>query len=260
VSASSLFNPAGGLRYHLRARSYSKELWQPYRWALGEWLLGWKPPETTLLLVGPSGGYNLQPFVLERFERVVCLEPDPLARWIFKRAIARAPLDRRPKLEFISEDHLVHHPERLQPLLDRLDSPALLFSNILGQLGVLLGTSNAEHPGLVRIREAIGRAIRGRSWVSFHDRVSGTLRPTLEGSTISSRRWSDAEVVERAFAAGELEATEPSELLDHMTQGFFPENVPHAYFVWELEPGVFHLIEGIACVRGRARMQSEGLA
>ena len=69
LSAGALFNPAGGLRYHLRAYRHSARLWQPFRWTLGEWLLGWRPPETTLALFGPSGGYCLQPFLLERFAR-----------------------------------------------------------------------------------------------------------------------------------------------------------------------------------------------
>src|SRR6185369_11877942 len=71
----SAFNAAGGINYHLRARRYAKKLWEPFRWSIGEWLLGWAPPERNLLLVGPSAGYNLQPFLFERFERVIVLEP-----------------------------------------------------------------------------------------------------------------------------------------------------------------------------------------
>ena len=110
---SGLINPAGGLRYHLRAARYSRALWEPFRWALGQWLLAWEPPEKNLVLVGPSAGYNLQPFLFERFERLVCLEPDPLARALFARRLRKAPLETRPKLEFVSDDHLLANPERL---------------------------------------------------------------------------------------------------------------------------------------------------
>jgi hypothetical protein len=39
-------------------------------------------------------------------------------------------------------------------------------------------------------------------------------------------------------------------LLDHLTEGFFPAERPHAYFSWELLPGTFHLIEATARARG----------
>ncbi len=109
---SILMNPAGGIRYHWRALRFGNRQWQSFRWEIGEWLLGWQPKEPTLLLVGPSAGYCLQPFFFERFERVICLEPDPVARYLFKRKLMRAPLEPRPQLEFIAEDCLVRSPER----------------------------------------------------------------------------------------------------------------------------------------------------
>ena len=258
MSSATWLNPAGGLRYHLRARRYSEHLWQPFRWALGDWLLRWEPPEKTLLIAGPSGGYNLQPFLLERFDRVVCLEPDPLARWIFRRRLAAAPLDKRPELTFIAEDHLVEHPERLEPLLDQLGDVALLFSNVLGQLGALLGTTDPENPKLVRVREAVAAARARRSWVSFHDRVSGSMRPAFEGMLVADHRLKDNEVISQAFPVDEgVSPNRDTELLDHLTADFFPSELEHVYFSWELMPGIFHLIEGVAEVRPRARMNGD---
>lgn len=252
MSGPGFLNPAGGLRYHLRALRHSRVLWQPFRWALGEWLLGWTPMETTLVLVGPSGGYNLQPFLFERFERVVCLEPDPLARAIFARRLARAPLDARPKLEFVAEDQLLAAPERLQKLLEGLGPCALLFSNVLGQLRALLQVSSVEAPELVRVREAVQQALIGRSWASFHDRVSGFVRPSFEGLRTADTRLSDEELVAAAYDGPTSDASAgESELLDHLTEGFFPPNLPHAYFAWELAPGLFHLIEGVCSTRSR---------
>lgn len=241
------FNLAGGVRYHLRARRHARRLWEPFRWSLGEWLLGWQPPEATLVLVGPSAGYNLQPFLFERFERVLVLEPDPLARWLFRRRLARAPLEPRPRLEFVSEDHLVQHPERLLPLLERAGHPALLFSNVIGQLPALLDVDGPD-ARFGAVREAVRAAVVGRSFASFHDRLSGPLAPSLEGLVRSPRRWSDAEVLERAYAAP-AGAAPVVELTDHQTEGFFPADQPHAYLRWELEPGVHHLIEA-ACSAG----------
>jgi hypothetical protein len=248
---SSLFNPAGGLRYHLRARRYSKELWQPFRWALGEYLLSWQVSAKTLLLVGPSGGYCMQPFVFERFEQVVCLEPDPLARFIFRRRLARAPLERRPQLEFIAEDHLLGEPARLVRLADSLGDCALLFSNVLGQLRCLLNTDTTTEPRLARIREAVAEATACRAFASFHDRVSGDVRPTFEQPYLSDTRLSDEALLSRLFArhGGRARRTPPS-LLCHLTEGFFPPTLPCAYFTWQLEPGQYHLIEAVSSRTG----------
>ena len=84
----------------------------------------------------------------------------------------------------------------------------------------------------------------GRSWASFHDRVSGALAPSLEEPLLSSQRWSDEELVQHAFYGGTevLGGT----VLDHGMAGFFPEDLPHLYLRWELAPGSFHVIEAVA--------------
>jgi hypothetical protein len=243
----SAFNPAGGVKYHLRARRHSRKLWEPFRWSLGEWLLGWAPSEPTLLLVGPSAGYNLQPFLFERFERVVALEPDPIARWLFRRRLARAPLDPRPRLEFVASDHLVRHPERLLPLLESLGPSALLFCNVLGQIVPLLDADPPE-AGLGSVKDAVRAAWQGRSFASFHDRVSGPLPPNVTGVVTSPQRWTDDDVLMMGYAATP-DAPPLVELDDHYTDGFFPEDLPHSYLCWELEPGQYHLIEAVATVQ-----------
>jgi hypothetical protein len=247
-SRSALLNPAGGLRYHWRALRHAARLWEPFRWPLGEWLLRWQTSEPNLLLVGPSGGYNLQPFLLERFQRVVVLEPDPLARFILRRRLARVPLEPRPVLEFIAQDHLVLHPERLGPLLSRLGPTAILFSNVLGQLRHLLDVEDTATASFSAVQAAVRAATQGRSWASFHDRVSGELAPSLEDPLVSDHRWSDEELVEHAYYGGSdvIGGT----LLDHGMAGFFPESLPHVYLRWELAPGSFHLIEAVSSDAG----------
>lgn len=249
MSLGALFNPAGGLRYHLRARRHGPGLWQPFRWALGEWLLGWKPPETTLVVFGPSGGYCLQPFLFERFERVVCFEPDPLAYAIFGRRLARAPLERRPRLERIAEDHLVRHPERLAPRLDSLGPAALLFSNLIGQLPILLADAKLDASVLARTKEEIAGAASQRSFASFHDRLSGEVRLEFEQPLIAESRLDDRELLEAVYHAGERDDAASLGLVNHRSGGLFPATLPHAYFSWELEPGLFHLIEGVCGLR-----------
>lgn len=247
MDLGTLLNPAGGLRYHLRALRYCNRQWKPFRWAIGEWLLGWRPRESNLLLVGPSAGYCLQPFFFERFERIVCLEPDPVARSLFRRRLRRAPLERQPRLEFIADDHLVHHPEKLTQLLGQLPDTCLLFSNVLGQLRVLLGTQDRTDPQLQRIESAIAQSIEGRSWASFHDRISGDQHPMQDYPVTSNSRLSNQEILEEFFglsARGEEERS--VRWVDHLTEGLFPADLPHQYLTWEIEPGRFHVIEAVA--------------
>lgn len=241
--SAAWLNPAGGLRYHVRGYRLSETLWAPFRFALAEWLYGWEPREKKLVIVGPSAGWCVQPFFFERFEEVLCLEPDPVAHFLFRRRLSKAPLEPRPRLRFDSEDRLLADPNALARLLDTEGEAAVLFSNVLGQVRVLLGASDTSDARLSNVRGAVHAAIRGRSWASFHDRVSGELEPVLEGRFDSDRRLSDDELREHFYAAALPNGAPPPPLLDHLTAGFFPADRPHAYFNWPLLPGVFHLIE-----------------
>jgi len=246
-------NDAGGLRYHWRGFRYAESLWAPYRFALAEWLYGWEPPEKRLIVVGPSAGWCIQPFFFERFTHVLLLEPDPVAHALFRRRLARAPLEARPELRFEREDHLLAEPSRLLRLLEREDDTAILFSNVLGQLGVLLpGIESKDDARLRAIRAVVHQVVKDRSWASFHDRVSGSIEPSLEQGVRTKTRLSDREIVEHFYPA--LEGEKPGargskELLDHLTEGFFPPEREYAYFSWPLMPGAFHLIEATCGVR-----------
>ncbi len=246
MNTRAIMNPAGGLRYHLRALRFKNHEWKPFRWEIGEWLLAWQPKSPTLLLVGPSAGYCLQPFVFEKFERVICLEPDPVARFLFKRHLQQAPLDSRPTLEFIAEDHLVQYPERLPKLVDQYPNVCLLFTNVLGQLRALLNIDDNSGPAFLRIKAAIAEATSGRAWASFHDRVSGYVRPSFENSVTSNSRLKDGEVIELLYSGTLVTKSHRDiQLVDHLTEGLFPMDLPHTYFSWEIEPGRFHLIEAV---------------
>ena len=159
-------NEAGGLRYHLRGFRYAENLWQPFRFALAEWLYAWQPPEKRLVIVGPSGGWCTQPFFFERFTEVIGLEPDPVAHFLFRRRLAHAPLEARPRVRFVKEDQLLSEPERLVSFLEREGDVAVLFSNIVGQLAVLTGADSPDAPRFAALRAAVRRATAGRSWAS----------------------------------------------------------------------------------------------
>ncbi len=254
--APGWLNPAGGLRYHLRGFRHARRLWWPFRFGLAEWLYEWQPPERRLVVVGPSAGYCLEPLTLERFDEVVCLEPDPVARFLFARRLRRAPLEKQPKLSFESRDLIVDDPARFAAFLGELGDAAVLFSNFLGQLRVLLGVTDSADQRLAGAKQTIVGALAGRSWASFHDRVSGELVPSPAEPLVAERRLTDEELLE-AFYSHYVDERGPEligadgkrPLLDHLTGALFPSDRTHRYFVWELMPAHYHLIEATSAVR-----------
>lgn len=223
-----LLSPAGGLVYHGRAWRYRQTLWQAFLRPLAGWLGSWAPTEPALLLVGPSAGYCLPAAVLERFERITGIEPDPLARWLFARrlpTIARrttwVPVD-----PFLSADALAD-------LGRRTPHHAVLFANVLGQLATLYPDARwiAGLPAL----------LARRSWASFHDRLSCSL--ALSSPAVSEPVAADARDVDllARFHPGPLPST--VEIVDHGTQTLFPPDVLRRYLAWQLTPRSHHLIE-----------------
>src|SRR3954469_11531411 len=79
-------NPAGGLRYHLRALGAGHG-WQPFRTALASWLANFDAPAQHAVLVGPSAGYTFPDAFLRRFSAITVVEPDPIARFLLRRRL-----------------------------------------------------------------------------------------------------------------------------------------------------------------------------
>lgn len=242
-SFASLFNSAGGVSYHLRAALHGKTRWQPFRIALRAWLSEWQPSERHLVLVGPSAGYSLPWAWLTRFDCLTILEPDPLARWLLRRRLTSQATTQRLDCSFVKEDHLLGEPSRLVELVAGRDA-AILFCNVLGQLGHLLGP-DASDANLQAIKLAVQAALAGRSFASYHDRVSGRGVPTRAASGHhSDRRLTDTEL-----GALYAESASPVTLFDHGSDGIFDASLPHSYFAWQLTPGYFHLIEAVRQTR-----------
>src|SRR5262249_4957765 len=104
-------------------------------------------------------------------------------------------------------------------------------------------------------RELLPR-LKNHSWASYHDRYSGSVDPDLGGTQqrelislpqvlsadqILKRFYSQTSTALAAHRSYQL----PIELEDHETLQPWP--APHSthYWVWELFPGSFHLIEGL---------------
>ena len=152
-------------------------------------------------------------------------------------------------------DLILADPTRFQRFLEEKGPAAVLFSNFLGQLRVLLGAAGPDQR-LDATKRAIVSALEGRSWASFHDRVSGSLAPSSPDPFLAERRLTDEELIETFYAHHRIDSPQAPligvdgalPLLDHLTSDLFPSEREHRYFVWELMPGQYHLIEAVSSV------------
>ncbi len=222
-----VFSPSGGLVYHARALRDARTRWAPFREAVGAWLSRWEPSSKSLLLIGPSGGYTLPTAWLKRFENVVAVDFDPLARAVFSRR------HRLPSVEWIEADVLPTTPTGLdlaplRRLLDERPDHAVLFSNVLGQVALGSSDPDAVERELARLRTLL----EDRRWASYHDRLSAPLRPSLPRDL---RHRSDLELARTAYAQG-------GEIASHAT-GQLGRGLPCETFAWECQRGHWNLIE-----------------
>jgi hypothetical protein len=251
MTTSGILNPAGGIRYHLRALRYSPRAWQPFKDAIESWLNEWNPAPARLIIVGPSGGYCTSPRWLSRFEEIICVDPDWIARRIFEGRLRsharRAALSPQPKVIWHQENHLRFASTREQldsfsGFLAKHPGTPVLFSNFLGQLPLLLEHGGSRALGALEMwKRNLGPMLQGRPWASFHDRLSGPLMPQFAQPYRSDRRLTNSEILERLYPNPE----KTIELVDHEMDGFFPHDQVYTYFHWRLRPRSIHLIEAV---------------
>ena len=234
-------NPAGGLRYHVRALRAGRD-WQPFRAALERWLPVLGAPLGHALLVGPSAGYTFPDAFLSSFSALTVLEPDPIAGALLGRRLRRLQVEFRIERADYLISPLLHGGSGLAELLCADPAAALIFGNVLGQTRFLV-----EDPDFTRFkcafRERIVPLLAGRAWLSFHDRFSGTCAPVFEQPYTADARLDDRAVLQRLYPHGPSHA--PEELFDHESDGFFPSELPHSYFHWRIDGTRHHLIEGV---------------
>jgi hypothetical protein len=234
----SAWNPAGGVRYHLRARRYRPQLWAAFRTDLDAWFESWRPAAKRLAIVGPSGGYCLPLGLVTRFDELVCFEPDPIARFVLARRLRALPGER--KVTWITNDAWV------EPVL-RGDGPrsgwlrpdtALLFSNFVGQL-MFLVNDPVWHRYQSAWRERVWPILETMPWASFHDRLSGPIAPAIASIDPRGARLSDSQLLKW------YGAHDTGELLDHASAELLPKGERYGYFHWPLTPDQHHLIEAV---------------
>lgn len=237
---SYLWGPTGGFGYHMSALLYRHTLWRPFVSHLNEWLCReWAPNTHELIVFGPSAGWTLEREFLERFSRIIAVEPDPLAGPLLRRRFPRTSID------LIARDDLLpwfsNRDDCLNGLLEAHPRAAILFANLLGQLELL-------KPQMARTtdeaRAIFLRSLRGREWASYHDMFSSTTPPR--------------ESSEHAFMSGPLSAEKAAlefyspgaRVVDHDTLWLI-EDHDWRPLLWQLAPRQYHLI---AATKSRAKI------
>ena len=216
-----LFDPSGGLTYQLRALRYRRSLWAGFHAAVAGWLSDWQPDGSTLVIVGPNAGHALPPGFLERFEQVVALEPDPIARHL----LARRPDARR--LRFDKLDCL-STPDGLALLAARFPDAAFLFSNVLGQVAAPGGSWTA----------LLSRHLQARHWASYHDVISTTRVPDHRAPLRSATAPSLETLLAHFWTRGEIAVT------DHETLHLGGRG-PFSYALWPITPARWQVVEWV---------------
>jgi len=211
---------SGGLAYHWRAWRYRKRLWRSFHAQVARWLTQWQPAGTTLILIGPSAGYALPTDFLARFDTLVAIEPDPLARWRLRR--------RRPDAcwQFVAED-VFTDPQALERLAQRFPTATFLFCNVIGQV---MGADE-----LMAWREAHARWFASHDWASWHD-VFSSDRPPHGLPTHDETLCGPAAAAE---VARRLWSGLPCAVEDHGSFGLWP-GAEHA--LWPITPTQWHVI------------------
>lgn len=239
----NLLSPSGGLVYHLRAWRYRQSLWAPFASSLENWLENsWNPPRNApLLLIGSSAGWCLPLSFLKSFAMIHAVDLDPLALWLLKKRLQPQQVHTR-KQEGLG---ILESPpgSSLMKLLqeDSLRDASVLFCNLWGQLSF----EETLETALPTWAAALERALSGRRWASFFDRVSGSLPPEITPENLdSAESLADRELIARFYSNSCSDTSTPVELLDHGTADFFKTR-PRRHLSWELEPGRYHLIEAI---------------
>jgi hypothetical protein len=239
-----LSGPTGGISYHFSALRYRHTLWATFTSVVAGWLAEWKPQSKALIVFGPSAGWTIPSEFLSGFEKILAVEPDPVARALFKRRFAGSLTKKRTALSFNGDAGLLpwlaqeaDGENRLASFLETHADAAVLFSNVLGQLPLLPGA--ARHRDGLKAREKFRAALAGREWASYHDLLSSKA-PLLSTSPTSVKAGSSiAEIAAKFYLPVEL--SKQQDVIDHDTL-WLSDGKKLETGLWKIRPGQTHVI------------------
>ncbi len=203
-------------------------------------------------MFGPSAGWHLPASFLGRFEKLDCIDPDPLARWIFLRRFRGMNIDWHFDDYLGGDQAAARGPldiDRLGQLFADFPHTAFLFPNVISQIsGLFAETVYAvdEPPRasahFVAWKSALAGHLAGRSWACFHDRLSASAPPLIADGDLV-HEVNSAELAQLAW--GHLDVA--IDAYDALTDGIAAD-LPRRLMVWQREPGMFHVVEAMSVV------------
>lgn len=244
------FSPSGGVYWHLAAWRQHTRQWAPFRKTLTGWLDGWRPPQRHLLLVGPSAGWMLDRRLLQRFERITAVDPDPLAPRLFARRFRHLPVH-WSRIDYFGPTEAPLQLARIDALCAAYPDAAILFCNVLSQLTALYPRATGatadppqDTPEFAAWKQRLGARLGERSWASFHDRLSSARAPDVEFLGL------DAELpaLELAGRCFEIGPDSARDVYDHQLGGIAP-HLPRHLVHWPRRREMHHLVELLSEVR-----------
>lgn len=221
-------SPSGGAIWHLRALRYRRH-WGPFLQAIEQWLDAWQHGKRHLLLLGPSAGWCLPSAFLARFESIHAVDIDPWVPYLFALRHGKALRRAGTRITWQRADFFLHAKD----LLNQYREHAVLFPNVLGQHALHVSDSSVAERDLAKLV----MRLRGRTWASFHERLSGRLadaQPDLQTRELPGRLSAEA-LAQRIAMTGVWS--------DHSTTDVFPAECPRLLLAWVFRPGHVHWIE-----------------
>ena len=239
-SLKYMLSPSGGVAYHLIAARRHRHLWRPFRAQVRDWIAKWREgfASKDLIVFGPSAGWTLPLELFIEARKLVIIEPDPIARRLLEKKLAS--LGRRGQIEWISDPAILPWFSKddlaFESFLATYPHADLLFANVLGQVALHASASTrarkTESPEHLFLK-----AVKNRSWASYHDLYSGPSLARLEKT-----EWVGAQdfetVAESSFTVGPV--------TDHETQWLSQTSEKTSLAVWPITEKQTHIIAWVS--------------
>jgi hypothetical protein len=258
-----ILSASGGLVYHARAaftrfesliRDSSEDRWAPTRRCVSMHVANWLEELTpeTLIIFGPSAGYLLEPDFFSNLKRpngisplkIVAVDPDPLAAFLFRRRFSASSVDwhgREDLLPF-SSPSASGFGDFLRAASRTQNKTAVLFLGLLGQ--VAFHTESATR-STFEARRLLMHELANFNWASLHDLESttlerglGTLPPEI-GPDVLAEAAPTTTAARAEFSTVRLRQlrANPKAWVDHDTEWLGP---PEVVIPWLLASRRFH--------------------
>ena len=220
------------LRWHARAL-LAQARWRRTRSAIAQWLAQAPEGFDDLLLFGASAGWMMDNAFLARFRRIDAIDfewaSSPLFRLRHAGVIARHRID----LTF----HRIEALSHLEQLLALRPQALVLFDNVLGQYTLTCrDIEQAE-----RTLNGLQRRLRGRTWGSIHDALSGPGEQRSTGAQPdpvwlpTGAPWPEDHLLAQVGGRGTWR--------DHLTRQVLPASTAATWIPWQITPGYWHWLQ-----------------